>query len=37
MVHENKFIALDIGPTGKMLKPLCDLDFEDAVSVFQKR
>ena len=31
-----KFIALDIGPTGKLLKPLGDLDFEDAVSVFKK-
>lgn len=29
-----KFIALDIGPTGKLLKPYGDLDFEDAVSVF---
>lgn len=29
-----KFIALDIGPTGKLLKPLGDLDFEDAVKVF---
>ena len=29
-----KFIALDIGPTGKMLKPYGDLDFEDAVSLF---
>ena len=29
-----KFIALDIGPTGKMLKPYGDLDFEDAVAVF---
>lgn len=29
-----KFVALDIGPTGKLLKPLGDLDFEDAVSVF---
>lgn len=29
-----KFIALDIGPTGKLLKPLGDLDFEDAVLVF---
>ncbi len=29
-----KFIALDIGPTGKLLKPLGDLDFEDAVSIF---
>ncbi|MBQ8414978.1 MAG: homocysteine S-methyltransferase family protein [Clostridia bacterium] len=29
-----RWVALDIGPTGKMLKPLGDLDFEDAVSVF---
>ncbi len=33
---KDKFIALDIGPTGKLLKPLGDLDFEDAVSVFKK-
>ncbi len=31
-----RFIALDIGPLGKMLKPLGELDFEDAVSVFAK-
>ena len=31
--HE-KFIALDIGPSGKMLSPLGDLDFEDAVKCF---
>ena len=31
-----KFIALDIGPTGKMLRPFGDLDFEDAVSIFAK-
>ena len=31
---ENRFVALDIGPTGKLLKPLGDLDFEDAVSIF---
>ena len=29
-----KFIALDIGPTGRMLKPYGDLEFEDAVAVF---
>ena len=29
-----KFIALDIGPSGKLLKPYGDLDFEDAVQVF---
>lgn len=28
------FIALDIGPTGRLLKPLGDLDFEEAVSIF---
>ena len=31
-----KFIALDIGPCGKLLKPLGDLDFEDAVNIFSK-
>ncbi len=31
-----KFVALDIGPSGKLLKPLGDLDFEDAVGVFAK-
>jgi len=31
-----KWVALDIGPTGKMLKPYGDLDFEDAVSVFSE-
>ena len=29
-----KFIALDIGPTGRLLSPLGDLDFEEAVAVF---
>ena len=29
-----KFIALDIGPSGKLLKPYGDLDFEDAGSLF---
>lgn len=33
---QEKFIALDIGPTGKLLKPYGDLDFEDAVEVFAK-
>lgn len=31
---QEKFIALDVGPTGKLLKPLGDLDFEDAVKIF---
>ncbi len=34
--ENERFIALDIGPTGKMLKPYGDLDFEDAVEVFAK-
>lgn len=32
--EQEKFVALDIGPTGKLLKPLGDLDFEDAVKIF---
>ena len=28
------YVALDVGPSGKLLKPLGDLDFEDAVSAF---
>ncbi len=31
-----KYVALDIGSLGKLLKPLGDLDFEDAVAVFAK-
>ncbi len=31
-----KFVALDIGPLGRLLKPLGDLDFEEAVEVFAK-
>lgn len=30
----NKFVALDIGPLGKLLKPLGNLDFEEAVKIF---
>lgn len=33
---QKKFIALDVGSTGKLLKPFGDLDFEDAVKVFSK-
>ena len=29
-----KFVALDIGPTGRLLKPFGDFDFEEAVGVF---
>lgn len=31
-----KFVALDIGPSGRMLEPLGDLAFEDAVELFAK-
>ena len=31
-----KWVALDVGPTGRMLKPYGDLDFEDAVEIFAK-
>lgn len=33
---KEKFVALDIGPLGKLLKPYGDLDFEDAVFAFAK-
>ena len=31
-----KWVALDVGPTGRMLKPYGDLEFEDAVEIFAK-
>jgi len=31
---QEKFVALDIGPTGRLLKPYGDFDFEEAVEVF---
>ncbi len=34
--NEDAFVALDIGSTGKLLKPLGTLDFEDAVAEFAK-
>lgn len=38
MCNQDKlhFVALDVGPLGKLLKPLGTFDFEDAVSVFAK-
>ncbi len=33
---QKKFIALDIGPSGKLLRPYGVLDFEDAVTLFSK-
>ncbi len=32
--REDAFIALDIGPTGKLLQPMGDLPFESAVELF---
>ncbi len=39
--HEKKtgkrpLVALDVGPTGRMLKPFGDLPFEDAVGIFKE-
>ena len=34
--REDAFVALDIGPTGKLLKPMGDLEFEDAVKLFSE-
>ncbi len=34
--RQEKFIALDIGPCGKLLKPYGDLEFEEAVELFAK-
>ena len=31
---QEKYVALDVGPTGRLLKPYGDLDFEDAVRIF---
>lgn len=36
VTKSEKFIALDIGPSGKLLKPLGNFDFEDAVKLFAK-
>lgn len=33
---QEKFVALDMGPLGRLLKPYGDFDFEDAVTVFKK-
>ncbi|MCQ2521331.1 MAG: homocysteine S-methyltransferase family protein [Lachnospiraceae bacterium] len=32
----NHYVALDVGPLGKLLKPLGDLAFDDAVEIFKK-
>lgn len=33
---EDQYVALDIGPTGRLLKPIGDLDFEEAYQLFSK-
>ncbi len=33
---QEKFVALDIGPIGKLLKPYGDFEFEDAVAAYAK-
>lgn len=37
-VHDGRevYVGLDVGPTGKLLRPMGDLDFEDAVEAFGK-
>lgn len=37
-VHDEReyYVALDIGPTGKLLKPMGDLEFEDAYDAFKE-
>ena len=32
---KDAFVVLDLGPTGKLLKPLGDLEFEDAVTLYR--
>ena len=34
--YPEAYLALDIGPLGRMIKPLGDLDFEDAIAAFAK-
>ena len=34
--ENDAYVALDLGPTGKLLKPMGDLDFEDAVAIFSE-
>lgn len=38
-VHDGRktYVALDVGPTGKLLKPMGDLSFEDAYDAFKER
>ena len=33
--YPDRYVAYDVGPTGKLLEPLGDLGFEDAVSIYK--
>ena len=35
--REEAYVALDIGPTGKLLQPMGDLPFERAVELFSEK
>ena len=35
-VAKDAIVALDVGPTGKLLKPMGDLDFEEAYNAFKE-
>ncbi len=35
-LQKDRYVGLDIGPLGKLLKPLGDLEFEDAVKLFKE-
>ncbi|MDR1017536.1 MAG: homocysteine S-methyltransferase family protein [Lachnospiraceae bacterium] len=35
-IEEDVYVALDLGPTGKLLKPMGDLDFEDCVDLYKE-
>ena len=35
-VAQNAVVALDVGPTGKLLKPVGDLSFDDAYEAFKE-
>ncbi len=36
LVQEDRYVGIDIGPLGKLLKPLGDMEFETAVSLFKE-
>ncbi len=36
LVQSDRYVGLDVGPLGKLLKPFGNLDFEDAVNYFKE-